>query len=161
MRATRVEIQPATLEDAAEILALQKRAYQSEAAIYGAYDIPPLTQTLAEMEGDLAQQTVLVARETGPAGPAIVGSVRAYEQDGICHIGRLIVHPAHQNQGLGTRLMREIEGAFAHTCERYALFTGHKSARNLHLYGKLGYKEFKREPVSEALTIVHLEKPRP
>ena len=112
------------------------------------------------MEADLERQTVLVARETGPAGPAIVGSVRAYEQDGTCHVGRLIVLPAHQNQGLGTRLLREVEAAFP-DAERYALFTGHKSARNLYLYDRLGYKEFKREPVSEALTIVFLEKPRP
>ena len=165
MQSARVEIQRATHEDAAEILALQKRAYQSEAALYGAYDIPPLTQTLAEMESDLEQQVALKAVETGPAGPAIVGSVRAYAQDGTCHVGRLIVHPAHQNRGLGTRLLKEIEaafaGAFAHGCARYALFTGHKSARNLYLYDKLGYKELKREPVSEALTIVHLEKTRP
>jgi ribosomal protein S18 acetylase RimI-like enzyme len=87
-----------------------------------------------------------------------VGSVRAYEQDGTCHIGRLIVHPAHQNRGLGTRLLREVEAAFP-DAERYALFTGHKSERNLYLYGKLGYREVRREPVREVLTLVHLEKP--
>ena len=153
------KIEPATVDDAREILALQKLAYQGEAALYGAYDIPPLTQTLAEMEADLARQTVLKAvHETGAAGPAIVGSVRAYEQEGTCHIGRLIVHPDHQNRGLGTRLLHEIEAVYPQA-ERYELFTGHKSARNLHLYDKLGYRAFSRQRVSDALTIVFLEKP--
>ena len=156
-----MRIQRATVDDASEILALQKLAYQSEAEISGTYDIPPLTQTLREMEDDLERQVVLkIVHATGPAGPAIIGSARAYEEQGTCHIGRLIVHPDHQNQGLGTRLLAEIETAFPQV-ERYELFTGHKSARNLYLYGKLGYKEFKRETVSEGLAIVFLEKTRP
>jgi ribosomal protein S18 acetylase RimI-like enzyme len=148
-----VRILRATIGDASEILALQKLAYRSEAEIYGAYDIPPLTQTEAEMEADLERQTVLKVVD----GDRIRGSVRAYEAQGICHIGRLIVHPDCQNQGLGTQLLRAIEAAFPQA-ERYELFTGHRSARNLYLYGKLGYKEFKRERVNETLTIVYLEK---
>ena len=148
-----MEIQRATVADASEILALQKLAYQSEAELHDAYDIPPLTQTLAEMEADLERQHVLKLVQAAPDGrPRIVGSVRAFEKEGTCHIGRLIVHPEHQNRGLGTRLLREIECAFAGECARYELFTGHKSARNLYLYGKLGYTEFKREPVNDALS---------
>jgi hypothetical protein len=56
-----------------------------------------------------------------------------------------------------TRLLHTVEAAFPEA-GRYELFTGHKSARNLYLYRKLGYVEFKREPVSDALTIVFLEK---
>ena len=143
----------ATADDASEILALQKLAYQSEAELYGVYDIPPLTQTLAEMEADLERQVVLkIVQEDH-----IVGSVRAHEKEGACHICRLIVHPNHQNRGLGTRLLHEIEAVFPQV-ERYELFTGHKSERNLYLYGKLGYREFRREPVHEALVIVYLVK---
>jgi hypothetical protein len=35
--------------------------------------------------------------------------------------------------------------------DRYELFTGHKSARNLYSYQKLGYREFKRIPVMTQL----------
>jgi len=154
-----VEIQRATVADASEILALQKLAWQSEAALYGIYDLPPLTETLAEMEADLERQVVLKLVQAARDGqPRIVGSVTAYEQRGTCHIGRLIVHPEHQNRGLGTRLMSEIEAAFPQV-KRYELFTGHKSERNLYLYGKLGYTEFKRQPVNEKLELVFLEKP--
>ena len=55
--------------------------------------------------------------------------------------------------------MREIEGAFPE-CVRYELFTGAKSAKNLYLYQKLGYKRYKTEKVTEGLHFVYLEKGR-
>jgi ribosomal protein S18 acetylase RimI-like enzyme len=144
----------AQLSDATEILALQKLAYQSEAAIYDDYGIPPLTQTLPEMEADLGRQVVLKAVREG----RIVGSVRAYQKGDTCYISRLIVHPEHQNQGLGTRLVEAIEAAFE-DAGRFELFTGHKSERNLYLYRKLGYEISRREQVSDDLELVYLEKP--
>ena len=146
-------IAPTTVGDAKEILALQKLAYQSEAQIYQDYAIPPLTQTLEEIEADLKRQLFLKASVSGQ----IVGSVRAYAQQGTCFIGRLIVHPDYQNRGIGSKLMREIEKRFPQV-KRYELFTGQRSERNLHLYQKLGYKIVRDERVSEKLTLVLLEK---
>ena len=146
-------IQPAELADAGEILELQKLAYHGEAAIYNEFGIPPLTQTLDGMRADLERQTCLKAIGDG----RIVGSVRAFLDEGTCYIGRLIVHPDLQNQGIGTRLMHEIEHAFRHAA-RFELFTGHLSERNLYLYHKLDYRPFKRERISDALTLVYLEK---
>jgi hypothetical protein len=47
-------IEPASIEDASEILTLQKLCYQSEAEIYNDYNIPPLIQALEEMNPNLA-----------------------------------------------------------------------------------------------------------
>ncbi len=149
-------ITQATHADAEEILDLQKLAYQSEAAIYQDYAIPPLTQTLAEIKAEFHSRLFLKAMAAG----RIQGSVRAsmeHMEQGTCCIGRLIVHPAYQNQGLGTKLMGEIESRFPNA-QRYELFTGHLSERNLYLYQKLGYRPLRREPVSEKLTMVFLEK---
>ncbi|NMA34147.1 MAG: GNAT family N-acetyltransferase, partial [Clostridiaceae bacterium] len=87
----------------------------------------------------------------------IVGSVRAYAADGICYIGKLIVHPDYQNKGIGTALMKYVEDHFK-GCERYELFTGHKSEKNLYLYQKLGYGIFRKEKATENLEFVYLEK---
>lgn len=146
-------IEPAASDDAEEILALQRLAYQSEAAIYDDYTIPPLTQTLEEIVADLQRQTFLKATMDG----RIVGSVRAYMREGTCFVGRLVVHPSVQNQGIGSRLMSEIEGTFEQV-KRFELFTGHHSERNLHLYQKLGYRSYRAIKVTDALTIVYLEK---
>jgi hypothetical protein len=83
-------ITQATAADAEETLALQKLAYQSEAAIYQDYTIPPLTQTLAEIQAEFRRHHFLKAVTAG----RIQGSVRAHMEQGTCHIGRLIVHPA-------------------------------------------------------------------
>jgi len=72
-------IEPAQLEDAAEILVLQKLAYRDEAALYDDYTIPPLSQTLQETERDFKNQLVLKATIDGQ----IIGSVRAYLKVGV------------------------------------------------------------------------------
>jgi len=146
-------IESADTKDAQVILDLQKLAYQSEAAITGDYTIPPLMQTLEEMEQDFQKQVVLKASIDG----RIIGSVRAYVQEGTCYIGRLIVHPNFQNQGIGKQLMRAIEEHFT-KADRYELFTGQKSERNLYFYQKLGYRIFRSEKLSERVMLVYLEK---
>jgi ribosomal protein S18 acetylase RimI-like enzyme len=148
----RVSIVPAVEADLETILALQKLAYQSEAERYNNFDLPPLLQTLTEIRADFARMVFFKAT----AGERIVGSVRGYVKDGTCHIGRLIVHPDVQKRGIGARLMQTLEQHF-HTAERFELFTGHKSEPALHLYHKLGYKEFKRQAMATH-TIVFLEK---
>jgi ribosomal protein S18 acetylase RimI-like enzyme len=146
-------IERATISDAEGILALQKLAYRSEAEIYNDFNIPPMVQTLESIEKDFENQVFLKALIDG----RIIGSVRAYSKGGICYIGRLIVHPDFQNQGIGTNLTNEIEKIFG-TCQRFELFTGDKSERNLYLYQKLGYKLFKTANITDQTTIVYLEK---
>jgi ribosomal protein S18 acetylase RimI-like enzyme len=152
---TGIVIEKASIEDAEEILELQKLAYVSEAEIINDYTIPPLHQTIDEIRSEFNSQIFLKVRLNGK----IVGSVRTLVKGGTCYIGKLIVHPDHQNAGIGTRLLSEAEkqppGA-----ERYELFTGQKSKRNLHIYKKNGYRIFKSRTVSEKLTLVFLEKIR-
>ncbi len=145
-------IVPATEADLEVILALQKLAYQSEAQRYNDFDLPPLRQTLEEIQADFARMAFFKAM----VGERIVGSVRGYVKDDTCYIGRLIVHPDLQNRGIGTQLMRAVEHHFS-TARRFELFTGHKSEPALHLYHKLGYREFKRQDMPTH-TIVFLEK---
>ncbi len=149
----RTTIQRATRSDAEEVLSLQKLAYRSEAEIYNDFSIPPLLQTLEEIGKDFENQVFLKTVLDGK----IIGSVRAFAREGTCYIGRLIVHPDFQNQGVGAELMRGIEETFKEA-RRFELFTGHKSKKNLHLYEKLGYRVFKTVKANERLTIVFLEK---
>lgn len=146
-------IQRASVEDAEEILALQKLAYQSEAAIYDDYTIPPLTQTLEEIRADFEKQVFLNISVDG----RIVGSVRAHEQEGTCFIGRLIVHPDFQNRGIGTKLLNGVEEMF-NDAERFELFTGSMSEKNLYLYQKVGYEVFRSEELTDKVSLVFLEK---
>jgi GNAT superfamily N-acetyltransferase len=148
-------IQRASAADAPAILALQKLAYQSEARLYDAFDLPPLTQSLDSLRAEFDASRVLAARD----GDVLVGSVRAREAHGTCHVGRLVVSPQLQGRGLGTRLMRAIEAEFPRvTC--FELFTGSRSEANIRLYERLGYQRSREQTVSPALTLLFLEKRR-
>ena len=87
----------------------------------------------------------------------IIGAVRAYKEGDTCYVGRLVVHPKFQRQGIGTRLIEEVERIFS-DCTRFEIFTGHKSIRNINLYKKLGYKEFQVQEVSKQLRYIYMEK---
>ncbi len=148
-----INISIAIPEDAVAILALQKLAYRSEALLYNDFSIPPLVQTLEEIRQEFPRKTFLKAT----IDRQIVGSVRGYQSRETCWVGRLMVHPDFQGQGLGTALMRQMERSFPEA-RRAELFTGHKSEKNLRLYERLGYTIFKREPVTENLIFVFMQK---
>jgi len=146
-------IERASREDVAAILEIQYQAYRPEAALYGDVTLPPQVETVDELKGAFATHVFLKALVEG----GIVGSVRGREVDGTCHIGRLVVAPACQGRGLGGALLAAIEKAFAHV-RRFELFTGHKSLRNLGLYRRRGYVEFRRQRDGDAVTLIFLEK---
>ena len=153
MKGASVNIEKATIDDAQEILSLQKLAFQSEAKIHGDFQIPPLTETLDEWKETFKTHAVFKATVDGK----IIGSVRVLAKEGTCYVGRLIVHPDFQNRGVGTKLLMEIERTFS-SCGRFELFTGSKSVRNIHLYEKLGYTPFKTQTIKDDHKLVFLEK---
>ncbi|MCP3660168.1 MAG: GNAT family N-acetyltransferase [Bacteroidetes bacterium] len=147
-------IDKAQIEDANKILNLQILAFQSEAEIYTDWDIAPLKQTTSEIKKEIQDKTVLKA----VVNNQIIGSVKAYENKNICYIERLIVHPDYKNQGIGTKLMQEIENIF-NKATKYELFTGARSLKNIHLYEKIDYRIFKTELINN-IKMVYLEKSR-
>lgn len=148
-----MKITKATNEDLHLILELQYLAYQSEAELCNNYSIAPLKQTLDELKHEYEYAAFLKAVDKNDV---IIGSVRAYAENDTVYIGKLIVHPNHQNQGIGTKLLHEIEKKFPGY--RYELFTSSKSIKNIMLYEKLGYVRFREQIVSPGLTFVYMEK---
>ena len=146
-------ITKAQQKDLEEILKLQHRAYQSEAALFGNKDILPLTQTLDEVIEEYNEGLVL--KMTDGSG-VIIGSVRAKEKDGTVYIGKLMVRPDHQKKGFGKRLLLEVEKYYPG--KRYELFTSTRSKDNIRLYESAGYREFDRKAVDDELIFVYMEK---
>lgn len=146
-------IKKAQKEDLEAILKLQYLAYQSEAKLFGNMDIPPLKQTIEEVYDEFLKGAILKAVDDGGG---IIGSVRAYEDGGTVYIGKLMVHPSKQGQGIGTKLLLEMEKQYPD--QRYELFTSTKSEKNIALYQKLGYNIFDEKQVTEELRFVYMEK---
>ena len=146
-------IEKANLEDLDEILRLQYLAYQSEAALFGSNDIPPLKQKLDEVTEEYAQGRILkMIDEDG----TIIGSVRAKESDGTVYSGKLMVQPDLRRKGYGRRNLPEIERNFPG--KRYELFTSTRSKDNIRLYQDNGYREFDQRIVKDDLIFVYMEK---
>ena len=78
-------------------------AYQSEAALFGTHDIPPLRQTMDEVIMEF-EHGILLKMESDNG--KIIGSVRAKEDSGTVYIGKLMVHPDHRHLGYGTSLLK-------------------------------------------------------
>ena len=153
-RVTTIDI--AGREDAEAILQLQRLAYQAEAELYQDWNIPPLKESLRELLAEFDRQVFLKAM-CGDS-PRIVGSVRARMQNGVCSIGRLIVHPDYQGRGIGSALVCRVERQFAQA-HHFELFTGCRSSRNLSLYQRLGYAPVREQKLSDKVTLVFLQKP--
>ena len=149
-----MEIIKAKFEDLPQILELQKLSYLSEAEIHNNYSIQPLIQTLDELEIEFKKNTILKLLDN--KNNEIIGSIRAYEENNRVYIGKLIVNPDYQNRGFGTNLLKTIETIFPNKI--YELFTSSKSEKNLYLYKKYGYKEFKRQKTPDNIEIIFLEK---
>jgi ribosomal protein S18 acetylase RimI-like enzyme len=131
-------------KDVPEVLALQKAAYKSESEIYGdESSVPALRQALAEIEADFDKPGMVFVKAV--VNGKIIGAIRGLQDGETVHVSRLVVHPYFQGKGLGYKLIGELEKLFP-AAKAFHGFTGHKSARNLHLYGKLGYREVGREP---------------
>jgi pyrroline-5-carboxylate reductase/ribosomal protein S18 acetylase RimI-like enzyme len=150
-----VIITDANFEDARTILSLQKRAYIQEVEKAGDdFGIPPMRQTLSEMEDDFKHYVILKAMKQS----LIVGSVRARMNDETCYIGRLIVEPIFQQKGHGSSLMKSIEARFSQARE-FELFTGENSPEDILFYSKRGYTLIEHFTGPNGLKLVKMRKP--
>jgi len=117
------------------------------------FSIPPLKQTIEEAHWEYEKGIFLkIEDEAGN----IIGSVRAYTDGDAAYIGKLIVHPTRQGQGIGTKLLLTIEQESK--AARFELFTSDKSIMNIRLYERLGYVKFREQTVADGLTVVYMEK---
>lgn len=147
-------IAQALFHDIPEILDLQHLAYQSEAELLNNYDIPPLKQTVIDLEKEFNNNTLFL--KALDEKDRIIGSVRGKVENGTLYINKLIVQPEMQRQGIGSGLLAELERICTH--ERAELFTSSKSQSNIELYQRSGYEIFKEQEISKNLKFVYLEK---
>ncbi|MEP9381140.1 GNAT family N-acetyltransferase [Nocardioides sp. KR10-350] len=108
-----------------------------EAIINDDLKIPPLHETLADLEESIGTWDTYVVRKAG----RLVGSVRGRLVNGDeWEIGRLMVAPDLQGGGLGRTLLEHIEAVAPSSVRLFWLFTGAKSERNHRFYKRAGFR---------------------
>jgi ribosomal protein S18 acetylase RimI-like enzyme len=158
MTSPRVEPLRLTLADAGEILTLQRAAYVSEAQLHDDMTMPALTQTVAELEAELADPAceALGVRDHG----RLIASLRISRADAsTAEIRRVAVAPDRQGQGFGTALILAAEAGLPPEVTTVRLFTGEHSIANQRLYRRLGYQVTGETPAGN-YQIVHMTKQR-
>jgi tRNA (guanine37-N1)-methyltransferase len=147
------EVRVATPGDAAEILTLQLACWVTEAHANQTLDIPPLHEDVDAVVASLDPWTTFVVRCAG----RLVGSVRGRLDGDVWEIGRLMVAPDLRGRGLGRWLLQHAEAAAPPQARRITVFTGARSADNLRLYKRAGYRREAEQPDDPGL--VRLGKP--
>jgi ribosomal protein S18 acetylase RimI-like enzyme len=117
-----------------ELLELQRRAYRVEAELIGSDGIPPLRETVAELQA--TRETFLGLRIDGVLAGAI-----SWRFDGTTiDLHRLVVDPARFRQGVGSTLVRR--ALAAHPGARDAVVqTGLANEPAVALYRREGFAE--------------------
>jgi tRNA (guanine37-N1)-methyltransferase len=150
------QISEATVDDAGELFTLQRAAFLDQARLNASFDLPPLLQTYPELRDSIGQGLLLVVRQAGRLVASVRGEVAA---DGEAwYVGRLMVAPDLQGQGLGGRLMAEIESRAPASVRVIRLVTGAGSVGNITFYARRGYAEVSRTTDSAGIDIVVMEK---
>jgi len=122
--------------DAGEILTLQRACWMQEQQANPEAWVPALHESLDDVRSWLPDWTVLTMRRAG----RLVGGARARLEDDVWDVGRLMVAPDLQGQGLGRVLLEAVEAAAPAEATSYALFTGAGSTDNLRFYKRAGYR---------------------
>jgi len=131
------EIVPAVRADAGEILTLQLACWTQEAILNDDLTIPPLHETLADVEESIATWDTYLVRSAG----RLVGSVRGrLVGEDEWEIGRLMVAPDLQGGGLGRALLDHVQAVAPAGVRTFSLFTGARSERNHRFYKKAGFR---------------------
>ena len=147
-----IEIAKANKEDLPIILEVQHKAFRREAEEFNDFNIEPMTQTIEELEEEFRTFTYLKAvNENGQ----IIGSIRGYVKGGTSYIGKTLVHPDYQGQGIGTAMIKKLEEI--NSAPRYEINASIRCPQNIRLYEKLGFTRFK-ETKTENNGFVYLEK---
>jgi ribosomal protein S18 acetylase RimI-like enzyme len=148
-----VHIGPLGPEHAGEVMTIQRAAYLAEARRYGAWELPPLVETIEEIRKHVESGMPALGAWDGHR---LVGSVRGKVDGARMEVARLAVAPDQQGRGLGRRLLDAV--CAQAPGEVVWLFTGAESDENLGLYESAGFVKSGEHFDAVGIRCVTLEK---
>ncbi|HEX7305400.1 GNAT family N-acetyltransferase [Lentzea sp.] len=149
-----VHIGPIGESHAGEVLTIQRAAYLAEARRYGAWDLPPLVETLREVRAHLGDGTPALGAFDGTR---LVGSVRSRVDGDRMEVARLAVAPDVQGGGVGRKLLHMISAKAPEGVAVVWLFTGAESEDNLRFYESAGFVRVSEHLDAVGIRCVSLE----
>lgn len=129
-------IVPAVPADAGELLTLQRACWVAEAIANPGVRVPAMHESYDDVRAGLAERDTYVVRRAG----RLIGAVRGRLEGDAWDIGRIMIAPDLQGQGLGRILLDHIQAVAPLGATSYVLFTGRGSVRNQRMYKKAGFR---------------------
>ena len=84
-------------------------------------------------------------------GETRVGMIQLFESPDAVEVGEIQIAPAHQNNGIGTRLLQDTTARAHAEGKKVALSTGLKNRRAFELYIRLGFRHVGRTDTHDLL----------
>lgn len=138
-----VILERAIKSDAPKLAEIQKASFDDESKHYNNNEIcGPLGYDSVSWQEEMMQNCeyykVLYNGE-------IIGGVMIFiETNQVHNLGRIFIDPNYQNQGIGKKVMKEIEGSFPDSV-KWWLDTPRWSVKNHHFYTKCGFTKVREE----------------
>jgi ech hydrogenase subunit C len=142
----------ATKDDLPAILALEKIAYYTESELYDDAELPVQAETVKGLEVIFEKEAIVKATINGK----LVGSARGFLNGETASVGYIAVHPYCQREGIGVRLLKELEAALI-GAKRFELRIGSRSEQGRWLE-RQGFKCDRTQVVSPSLSWVYFQK---
>lgn len=143
--------------DAGELLTLQRACWVQEALANDLLDLPALHESLDDVRSWLQEWDTWVIRRAG----RLVAAARGRLEGDSWDIGRIMVAPDLQGQGLGRVLLEHLQAVAPAEATSYVLYTGAASARNQRLYRRAGFRLRPDLPAPEGAVVLTKPVPSP
>ena len=140
---TFMKLENAELKQIERIVAISKRAFETDIEVGGAIgDYPPEYDSVIWHEQMLNEGHLLQAVINGEIAG---GAILFLDNDGeTLYIGRIFLDPVHHRKGYGLSLMKTVESYYP-GIKKIQLDTPLWNVRTNAFYTKLGYREVKRD----------------
>jgi isopentenyldiphosphate isomerase/N-acetylglutamate synthase-like GNAT family acetyltransferase len=145
----------AVLEEAEELLLMQKEVFMSLYKKYEDHDTSPVTQTMERFlkRFDIGEYYKILYKGS------LAGSVFVYEKEpGTMKLHIINIREEYQNKGIGQEVIRRLELMYPQA-DSWELETILSETRNCHLYEKMGYiQSGELRHINDKLTLVNYKK---
>ncbi|NKE07079.1 bifunctional NUDIX hydrolase family protein/GNAT family N-acetyltransferase [Mesobacillus selenatarsenatis] len=150
-----ISLKKASIEDAEELLALQREVFMPLYKKYKDHETSPVTQTMERFMARFERGTYFKILFDGE----LAGSVLVYEKSpGLMRLHIINILEKHHNKGIAQAVMKRLEIMYPEA-DAWELDTILTEKRNCYLYEKMGYKRTGEEKViNKELTIIRYRK---
>jgi ribosomal protein S18 acetylase RimI-like enzyme len=136
---------------AAQIHALCQAAYALEGKRIGCAEFPPLRETVEDLRVSSDQFLVFHRLKS------LVGALSFKTGRDAVTITRLVVHPAHERNGIATALLDELERRFTGP-GRIGVATAEANLPAVRLYERLGYERTSFSDTKQGIRLIRFAK---